>query len=247
MKNYSLKTFIALCLSIFIFNSCTKDDDYNKEENILSTEKDDISYSKDDPSFGKFLDEINNKLSDLKRNEKKLSHEDIEMFIDSIIISKEKTSRTQGGDDLNNYIIGKLNSKEKELYNSNRTKALLCMANGKMAINYSESNYENNVLHNGNGDAFRHILWNFGMTEDVGSTFAKKWSDAHEYGATGQPLIERNMDLYNNAIGIQLGKDNSFVFFHSTFISKSKEKVRSGKAKIIKYGRLYPSNSYGEK
>lgn len=40
-------------------------------------------------------------------------------------------------------------------------------------------------MHNGNGDAFRHAVWNFGMTIDVGADFAKKWSDAHEFGSTG--------------------------------------------------------------
>lgn len=246
MKVYYFRRFLLLIVSVFIFSACNRDDD-GLDENVTSTENDDISYSKNDASFAVFLDEINSNVKKLKETKQHLSHEQIEKFVDSLVLSKENATRAQGGDDLNNYITGKLNSREKKLYNSNRTKALLCMANGKMAINYSESNYIKGVLHNGNGDAFRHILWNFGMTEDVGASFAKQWSDAHEYGAVGQPLIERQMDLYNNAIGIQLGKDNSFVFLHSTFIAKSKEKVRSGKAKIIKYGNLYPSNSYGEK
>ena len=41
-------------------------------------------------------------------------------------------------------------------------------------------NYITSKLHNGNGDAFRHCLWNYGMAIDVGQDFAKKWGDAHE-------------------------------------------------------------------
>ncbi len=36
------------------------------------------------------------------------------------------------------------------------------MSNGVLATNYAKSNYSSG-LHNGNGDAFRHILWNYGM------------------------------------------------------------------------------------
>lgn len=147
--------------------------------------------------------------------------------------------------DLNGYITGKLNSKEQKLYNSNKAKGLLCMANGKLAINYTEKNYSSG-LHNGNGDAFRHVLWNYGMVIDVGYSFAKQWSDAHEYGSNG-PQIEKTMDLHNNSIGLQLGKSYPNTKLHSTFIKKSKEKVRNGSCKRIVNNKLVKTNSSGEK
>ena len=83
------------------------------------------------------------------------------------------------------YDYAHLNYIEKKLFKENRSKALLCLANGKLALKYSQEMYESSVLHNGNGDAFRHTLWNYGMAIDVGQGFAKKWADAHENGAKG--------------------------------------------------------------
>ena len=148
---------------------------------------------------------------------------------------------------ISNYITGKLNKEEQKLYNNNKAKALLCMANGKLAIKYSEGWYKSSSLHNGNGDAFRHILWNYGMTIDVGASFAKKWSDAHENGTPNNPALEKKMDLHNNAIGIKLGKDNPKTVSHSTFKTKSREKVRNGSARIISGSSLVKSGKTGEK
>jgi hypothetical protein len=165
--------------------------------------------------------------------------------MDQRVVDVVENPRTRGN--ISNYITGKLNSQEQTLYNNNKAKGLLCMANGKLAIQYSEEWYTAASLYNGNGDAFRHILWNFGMTIDVGATFAKQWSDAHENGTANNPALEKQMDLHNNAIGIQLGKDNPTTLLHSTFKSKSRDKVRNGSARIISGGKLVASGYAGEK
>ena len=41
------------------------------------------------------------------------------------------------------------------------------MSNGLLAIRYSQELYHGYALHNGNGDAFRHVIWNYGMSQDV--------------------------------------------------------------------------------
>lgn len=68
--------------------------------------------------------------------------------------------------DMDGYINGYLNAQEQALYNANRAKGLLCIANAKTAIDLTKARYVNtsSVMHNGNGDAFRHAVWNFGMT-----------------------------------------------------------------------------------
>lgn len=145
------------------------------------------------------------------------------------------------------YDYAHLNSIEKKLFKKNRSKALLCLANGKFALGYSQDMYENSVLHNGNGDAFRHTLWNYGMAIDVGDSFAKKWADAHEDGAKGQPKLEKKMDLFNNKIGRELAKTYPNTVRHSTFKKNSREKVRVGKCRIIKGKKLVKSSKKGEK
>lgn len=145
--------------------------------------------------------------------------------------------------------LDKLNTQEKSLYDSNPASALLCLANAMMARNYTWEKYENleEVVHNGNGDAFRHALWTFGMAVDVGLPFAIQWSNAHEYGATGQPEIERKMDLHNNQIGLSLAVQNPYTMFHSSFINITQAKVRAGDLLRIKNDKLVWTNSEGEK
>ena len=46
---------------------------------------------------------------------------------------------------------------------------------------------------------------------------------------------------------LKLGKDNPGTVLHSTFISKSKEKVRSGACRRIVNGKLVTTNSSSEK
>jgi hypothetical protein len=147
--------------------------------------------------------------------------------------------------DLDGYINDNLNSAEQAIYDEHPVNSLLCMANGVLALGYAEDNYASTVLHNGNGDAFRHVLWNYGMVCDVGYAFANQWSDAHENGSNS-PLLERQMDFYNNDIGLQLGVDNPSTILHSTFISKSKAKVHNGYCKIISGTALVWSGSAGE-
>ena len=214
----------------------------------------DIAYSGKDTLLNKFIDEMALSLKEYKKLHPQASDKALNQYAREMLNStKVRASRAaRAYTDMDSYISGILNSKEYTLYKANTAKGLLCLANGKLAFDYAKSNYyekigNTNILHNGNGDAFRHSLWNYGMTIDVGSSFAKQWSDAHEYGSIGQPAIERRMDLYNNTIGIQLGKDNPWTFWHSTFISNTKAKVRAGKMLIISNGKLVSSNSYGEK
>lgn len=184
--------------------------------------------------FEEEFDALVNTIRYLK-NEKNLSFEEIE----------KKLRQNRSIPYLDSYVGNHLNEKEKELYKNNRVKALLCLANGKFAIDYSKDMYTD--LYNGNGDAFRHALWNYGMSIDVGRDFAKKWSDAHEYGASNNPWIEKTMDLYNNSIGLALADENPNTIFHSTFKSKTRDAVRNGRCRRIVNGKLVETNADNEK
>jgi uncharacterized protein RhaS with RHS repeats len=59
---------------------------------------------------------------------------------------------------------------------------------------------------NGEGDssdAFRHCVWSCCMAKNGGATAAKAVGDGHEWGP-GNPRCHKNMDLFNNAMGISL-------------------------------------------
>lgn len=62
------------------------------------------------------------------------------------------------------------------------------------------------VLRNDTADAFRHALWSFLMTRELGPEMAKRFGDAHEISKPN-PDDERLMDLYNNHMGRVLALD----------------------------------------
>jgi len=210
----------------------------------IDQEMNDINYFSDNPIVDNDLMIIADELRNLKVHG--ATDDELNVYAKKRMEETEvKLSRETS--DLDSYITGNLNAQEQALYNSNVAYGLLCMANGKLAIGYAEDNYISSVLHNGNGDAFRHTLWNFGMVIDVGYNFAKSWSDAHENGTVNNPALEKQMDLYNNSVGLNLGLTYPGTVLHSTFINTTKTQVRNGKCKIIVNSNLQPSNSSGEK
>lgn len=200
------------------------------------------------------LDEVASNIRKYKQENPNATDEQLNVFARSLLkkgfIQNKKiessTSRIDTYSGLDDYLYGYLNSQEQALFDANPAKGLLCMANGKMALEISQQRYQNSVLHNGNGDAFRHILWTFGMAIDVGTTFALQWSNAHEYGSTNQPPLELTMDLYNNSVGLTLAAQYPNTALPTTFANLAQSKVRQGSARIIKNNRLAWSNSEGE-
>ena len=55
-------------------------------------------------------------------------------------------------------------------------------------------------------DAFRHALWIYKMTKEIGPEAAKEFGEAHERTVVNEPG-ERMMELYNNEIGRRLAMD----------------------------------------
>ena len=51
---------------------------------------------------------------------------------------------------------------------------------------------------------FRHTLWNAYNAHDCGTTYAKKFADAHEKDFPNVAL-ETEMDLFNNSLGRTIG------------------------------------------
>ena len=205
----------------------------------------DIEYFSSDSVIGNKIMNVANQLRE--ESNKGLSEEELNELANELLGVNANSGNLRTAYDLDGYITNQLNSQERTLYDNHRAKALLCISNGVLATNYANDAYAKENLHNGNGDAFRHTIWNFGMVIDVGYDFAKQWSDAHEYGTSGNPEIERTMDLYNNGVGLKLGKDNPNTALHSAFKKKTTEKVDGGYCRTIKNGKLAWSDSSGKK
>ena len=101
------------------------------------------------------------------------------------------------------------------------------------------------LIGSGNGlqvDAFRHTYWMAVLTQNIGAKRAYRLGKAHERGAyraykknrkedgTVPDKISSTMDLYNNNIGIEIGKTYQGSDLKQAVIND----VKQGKCKIMK-------------
>lgn len=201
------------------------------------------------------LDTLVQKIKEFKEQNPNATDNEVEAYTEKLLANnigdtptiQERVTGSSKPQGLDGYAQGVLNEQEKKLYKENKAKALICISNGVMAVTTTNSRYTQ-PSHNHNGDAFRHALWNFTMARDVGADFAKRWADAHEYGATTQPALEQQMDLYNNEIGRAYAKVHTSKRLTIPYMADIVQKdVRNGKMKIIINKKLVKSSSAGEK
>ena len=60
----------------------------------------------------------------------------------------------------------------------------------------------------GKQDAFRHTYWQALNTQDAGEKYARDFSDSHEYPTPSNETNDILMDIHNNDVGIEIGKNN---------------------------------------
>ncbi|MCG8543939.1 MAG: hypothetical protein MJE12_06990 [Alphaproteobacteria bacterium] len=63
-----------------------------------------------------------------------------------------------------------------------------------------------NKAHNNDADAFRHALWSYKLTKELGPEVAKQLADSLEISFPS-PAGDRLMDLFNNNVGRRLAMD----------------------------------------
>lgn len=157
-----------------------------------------------------------------------------------------------------------LNDKEKAMAKENPLQASTVYNCARIATNktrslYNTGNYggtgNDGGEHNGNADAFRHMMWSALLTKEFsvfgtdfanGRTVAKKWTDAHE-GTPGNPAIEKEMDLKNNTIGRNLV--TAQLNTNDKIATACKNKVSAGGGYRINKdtNKLIPTNKDGLK
>lgn len=77
------------------------------------------------------------------------------------------------------------------------------------------------------------------MTNNIGSSMAKGFADAHEYYSSG---VDKEMDLYNNAQGRSVGAS----YNHSTSATVLKNRISAGQLRRIVNGKLVATDSSGQ-
>jgi RHS repeat-associated protein len=134
---------------------------------------------------------------------------------------------------------GQINPVERILYEGNGWEGGLMVLNGGVAAVAAVASFNDGHLDNTNGNAFKHAYWNALMTVDMGYDSAKKWGDAHEFGAKDNiGSVSANMDLYNNEVGRQEG--NSHFLVYAQLIANE---VSAGNLKRVVNGNLQWTNS----
>jgi len=88
--------------------------------------------------------------------------------------------------------------------------AALKIYGNSFGLGYESANYvtETNFGWNDCTDAFRHAFFNALNAQEVGEELALLFSDAHECDPSPDRLKEREMDLLNNRVGIDIGSNN---------------------------------------
>lgn len=103
------------------------------------------------------------------------------------------------------YSLGKLGANAKEInlfakhpHNAAKTKNIADVASREAAKRYSKY-----TLWQGNGDAYRHALWNAIMTKNISRDWAYQVGYAHENLKPGEkaPDLDTKMDITNNYRG----------------------------------------------
>ncbi|MBK7707905.1 MAG: hypothetical protein IPN69_05260 [Acidobacteria bacterium] len=86
--------------------------------------------------------------------------------------------------------------------------------------------------HNDRSDAFRHCFWSAILSRDIGYYWAKSFTTAHESNP-GQPPEEKEMDLHNNSVGLNIG----FYYFipdsNTALSDKCFKALQNGELKVL--------------
>lgn len=205
----------------------------NDTKNMFNNLGDKVASAMDDYNAGKISEEeYSNIMGEIKillddeENYKKMKED--EEAVKSNVACPYGSSCTTGGGDQEEYLYFNRATGEEIWLCANHP--FKCNTANKLATQASEktkSIYDQYVLWQGNGDAFRHAYWSALMTKHIDRDFAYDAGLAHEGLKRGYDFdsqgADNKMDISNNYSGRILGDDNK---------SKSDDQI----ANIIKNG-----------
>lgn len=100
-----------------------------------------------------------------------------------------------------------------------------------VSIEYSAARYPEDG-NDGHRDAFRHALWSAMLANYTSPEWASEYVAAHE-GVVNNPASREAMDLYNDSIGIGIGRDNPFFTEPSVLADQVDRALTSGSLVVI--------------
>lgn len=126
-----------------------------------------------------------------------------------------------------------MSSEEKKLKEKYPAKFPAVLVAAKDAYVMTDAMFPDMRNHNDCGDAFRHAYWNASMTNRIGSYYAELFATAHESDVSLSRIKEKEMDLYINAIGRNIGKDSPNAWYNGLATIIITEYLEMGKLKMF--------------
>lgn len=124
---------------------------------------------------------------------------------------------------------GKLTDSEKNYFKTNPHHAKAIYDSKQIAFAETKRRFGENG-HNGKTDAFRHCFWSAILCRDIGYAGALAFTIAHE-GFTSNPVIEKQMDLHNNSVGLRYGMSKASDSVLAEYCATA---FKVGRLKVIK-------------
>lgn len=110
------------------------------------------------------------------------------------------------------------------------------------SLSKKDKDFYSQNIESGKYDAFRHVLWMYKLSENVGIEKARRIGKIYEnYNKyvfkqnqnSGYDLASMNMDLYNNEVGIYLFLKEGKIENEEIIFSSIKEIIEKGYVKIV--------------
>lgn len=116
------------------------------------------------------------------------------------------------------------------------------------SLSKNDKDFYNKNIESGKFDAFRHVLWMYKLSQNIGTEKARRigkiYENYNEYvfkknPNSGYDLASMNMDLYNNEVGIYLFLKQGEIENEEILFSSIKEIIEKGYVKIISKDKEY--------
>lgn len=110
------------------------------------------------------------------------------------------------------------------------------------SLSKNDKDFYNKNIESGKFDAFRHVLWLYKLSQNIGIEKARRVGQIYEnYNQyvfkvnpdSGYDLASKNMDLYNNEVGIYLFLKEGEKQNEELIFSSIKEIIDKGYVKIV--------------
>jgi RHS repeat-associated protein len=145
-----------------------------------------------------------------------------------------------------------LNPRERARCRGNLLECAVWGRESWFATEEAKSRFGRSVFTDGLGDAYRHCLWQCGLTARLGARRAESWGDIHEAqgNVSGREALARLMDQRNNRTGRRLGSIipgwAPLILVRQAQKAFCRRALSNGSLWVIRNGRIVQANPHAQ-